>query len=179
MAYVKRFGLFAADVVLIIVNSDDSADAPTFEPLDDRRPRRKPLSAFLELVERWMRRSLRRRRNRKKKKQPVCAEATRACLDALRKLIEMGRAEGASVLLVQHLTQDELENGPEQGHREIARVAQEMNLVPLSLSPAFDESLRQGKNPYRDRYHPNEQGQRVIAEVLYEPILEALSARVT
>jgi len=179
LAYVKRFGLFAADVVVIVVNSDDYADAPTFEPLDDRRPRRRPLSALLELVERSVRQRLRRRRNRKKKQQPVCAEATRACLGALRELIEMGLAEEASVLLAQHLTQDELERGPEQGHREIARVVGEMGLVPLALGPAFAESLRQGKNPYRDRYHPNEQGQRVIAETLYEVILEALSATKT
>ena len=91
----------------------------------------------------------------------------------------MGRAEGASVLLAQHLTQDELEREPQQGHREIARVADEMGLVPLALGPAFDESLRQGKNPYRDRYHPNEQGQRVIADALYDLILKALLANKT
>ena len=140
LAYVKRFGLFDADVVVIVVNSDDYADAPTFEPLDDRRPRRKPLSAFVELVDRSVRQRLRRRRNRKISQQPVCAEATRACMGALRELIDMGRAEGASVLLAQHLTQDELEREPQQGHCEIARVADEMGLTPLALGPAFEES---------------------------------------
>lgn len=178
LAYLKRFGLFDADVLVVVLNSDDYADAPTFEPLDDRRPRHRPLLALQEVAGRWVRRSLRRRRNRKRQEQPVSAEAIEACMGALREVIGMGRAAGASVLLAQHLSQSELENGPEAGHHEIAHLAEEMGLRPIPLGPAFAESLRKRRDPYRDRYHLNEQGQRVIARTLRDPILAALSSRI-
>ncbi len=178
LAYMKQFGLFDADVLVIVLNSEDYADAPTFEPLDDRRPRRRPLLALQEIAAHWVWRPLRRWRNKKRQSQPVSAEAIEACTGALRELIGMGRAAGASILLAQHLSQSELENGPEAGHFEIARLAEEMGLVPIPLGPAFAESLRDRRDPYRDRYHLNEQGQRVIARTLRDPILEALSSRI-
>ena len=178
LAYLERFGLFDADVLVIVLNSEDYADAPTFEPLDDRRPRHRPLLALQETATHWVRRSLRRRRNRTRQAQPLSAEAIEACMGALRELIGLGRAAGASVLLAQHLSQSELENGPEAGHHEIARLAGEMDLTPIPLGAAFAESLREGRDPYRDRYHLNEQGQRVIARTLRDPILEVLSSRI-
>ena len=37
LAYLRRFSFFDADVVVIVLNSPDYADAPTFEPLGPRR----------------------------------------------------------------------------------------------------------------------------------------------
>ena len=60
----------------------------------------------------------------------------------------------------------------------IARLAEEMGVRPIPLGPAFAESLREGRDPYRSRNHLNEQSQRVIARTLRDPILEALSSRI-
>lgn len=53
-----------------------------------------------------------------------------------------------------------------------------MGVRPIPPGPAFAESLREGRDPYRDRNHLNEQGQLVTARTLRDPILEALSSRI-
>src|SRR4051794_36762220 len=57
LAYARRFGFFDADVVVIVLNSNDSFDVPTFEPIVGMRedyPDRRPWFALQEVVSRYV-----------------------------------------------------------------------------------------------------------------------------
>ncbi len=57
LAYLRRFGLFDADVVVIVLSSHDYADAPTFEPtvgVNADFPERKPWCATWEAITRYL-----------------------------------------------------------------------------------------------------------------------------
>lgn len=170
-AYLKRFGLFDADVVVLVVNSYDYADAPTFKPLGKKRPEHKPLLAIQEIAEKYLPRLMRGvHRKLSDFEAPVTPEGVEWCLRATAQTIEMVRASGASVLMVQHFKRAELEGEPETGYHELRRVAIECGVDPISLGPAFSQALAAGQNPYRDAIHPNELGHRLIAERLISDI---------
>jgi hypothetical protein len=177
LAYFRRFGLFDADLVVIVVNSRDYADAPTFEPLDARRPQRRPLLAIQELFGKYVPRVVGRGLGTRRRSETVLPAAVEACANALRDIARLVLDSGASVVVAQHLKRCELEGEPEVGHHEIARVARELGIQPVQLGPGFAAALREGADPYRDGNHPNERGQRVIADLLFEPVSEALATR--
>jgi lysophospholipase L1-like esterase len=176
-AYLRRFGLFEADVVVVVVNSSDYADAPTFAPLGAERPRRKPLLAIQELYVRYVLRYIRERREPPEDHQEASAEDVKACLNALREIVRLVRAGGASLVLAQHLKKSELEDQPEVGYHEIARVADEMGIEPVQLGPRFAESFNEDLDPYLDGNHPSKQGHRIIAGALFEVILNHVLSR--
>ncbi len=176
LAYLRRFGLLEADEVAFVVNSRDYADAPTFEPLDASRPQRKPRFALQELYEKYIPRYVKRRAKSFQASRAISPLEVKECLDALREVIRMARASGASVILAQYLKRSELESEPEIGYHEIARVAKESGIEPVQLGAAFAQAMEAGSDPYRDGNHPNERGQQIIAEWLFDPIRKAVSA---
>lgn len=58
LAYVRRYGFFEVDLVVLMVNSGDYADNPTFAPLDANHPDARPLMALQEAVFRYLPRFL-------------------------------------------------------------------------------------------------------------------------
>lgn len=177
LAYVKRFGLFEADVVVIVTSSHDAMDVPTFEPLGLDMPQRKPVLALQEATQRYLPRYLPGWMGGRKSlagevSQPV-DEATRqanqaAALAALRELLAVSKQSGARVLLVQHWEQSELKNGPQSGHEAIAQLAAEAGVSRIDLGPAFADASKRGETVYRDYIHPNDAGQRIIAQSILE-----------
>jgi hypothetical protein len=174
LAYLRRYGFFDADVVVIVVNSADYADAPTFEPLPRWRPQRKPLLALQEVADKYLPRYLRRLGRRAGGQAPPAPEAIESCLEALRGLVELGRSAGAEVLLAQHLTRRELDGGPHPGHGQIMRVAREAGIEPHQLGPAFAAAIAGGVDPFLDGEHPNTGGQRILFEQLLPAVRAAL-----
>jgi lysophospholipase L1-like esterase len=75
-----------------------------------------------------------------------------------------------------HQTQKELAAGtPEPGHDLLREAAAGAEVV--ELGPAFQRAAASGTNPYRDDIHPSAEGQRAMANVLTETILELLHRR--
>ncbi len=59
LAYAMEFGFFDADIVIIILNSEDYADIPTFETLNpDTHPENKHFLAVVEGITRYLPRYL-------------------------------------------------------------------------------------------------------------------------
>jgi hypothetical protein len=183
LAYVKRFGFFDADVVVIVLSSHDYADVPTFEPVvgvDLNYPDRKPLLAIQEAWTRylWPRIAGAARSDASlPSEKPPQPQEIQQSLDAVREMIRLGKSSGATVIVAQHFDPTELAGHEKPGHDMIQRAAEESGATVIQLGPAEEASLRAGKNPYRDSIHPNAQGQRVIAEVLRDPILRAVEQR--
>ncbi|HEX7009000.1 MAG TPA: SGNH/GDSL hydrolase family protein [Phycisphaeraceae bacterium] len=173
LAYVNRYGLFDADLVVIVLSSHDAHDEPTFEPVVGVHPAfpdHPPLLASQELVFRY----LLPRLGFGVGDQPDPFPAQRRTEEALRhleQLIQMIQAQGRPLILAQHLARQEITSKqPDAGHDLILELAQRLHVQTVQLGPAFEEALARGQQPYRDDIHPNAEGQRLIAQTLIEPI---------
>ncbi len=179
--YAKQFGLFDADVIVVVLSSHDYADAMRFEPLGADAPERRPALALFEVLQRYLPRYLPDWRTESTPPDPVTDEELNAdiaeCTEALRNLLELAQNSGAMVLVAQHLTVQELEDGPEIGHEVIASVASDVGVPIIQLGPSFAAAIAAGETPFRDDIHLNAVGQRVMAEALAEAILTQINER--
>jgi hypothetical protein len=186
LAYAQKFGLFEADVIVIVLNSNDSFDVPTYQPLVGHStdyPARKPPFALAEVVTRYVIPRLRygtgsavEAPSLDAPKNPQDVETS---LNAVRELIALARSSGARHVIVgQFLERAEARPGatPKFGHREIAQAAIDAGAEVIQLGPSFTDALERGSDPYQplpNLIHPNELGQRLLATDL----LRAITAR--
>jgi len=166
LAYVQRFGFFDADVVVIVLNSGDEADVPTFDVVDRHPdyPSVKPLLALEELVGRYGMRYMRGAFTKAGPPAAISPADREAALGALRELIRA--AKPRHVIVAQHLGVSELGGHEEPGYFSIKSLAasEAARVVTLPLQPPH----------YRDGIHTNAAGQKVIADALTEEITKAL-----
>ncbi|WP_156173859.1 hypothetical protein [Cupriavidus basilensis] len=171
LAYAKRYGLFGASKVVLVVNSDDYADVPTFAPLDpETHPTVKPLLATWEGITRYGPRYLKfpvTRASRSPKIPP--AEQIQSALSDLREFLIVVREAGATVVVVQHYQKSELSlTAPPIGLQRIAELCSDLNVPLISLKD--DESMHP-ESTYLDNIHLTPTGQ----EVLLRGILRAIA----
>jgi hypothetical protein len=183
LAYLKRYGLFDADAVVIVLSSHDYVDVPTFEPLvgvNPVFPDHKPVLALWEGFERYLLPRLKGGVAANEGLAPATGPAKSAdietCMTAIREMVAMGRAAGAKVIIAQHLERDETLASPFPGHHEIEQEARHDGITPIELGTFFEQARRRGEDPYRkgDHIHPNEVGQREIERALLPAIEEAV-----
>lgn len=184
LAYARRFGLFEADVVVIVVNSEDASDNPTGRPIvgvDPSFPDRRPWSALAEAVARYVVPRLGRMFSTHE--PPAIVDSATAedrlsrGMKDLSELCNLAAASGARVLLVHFPNRDELEGLILPGHEAIVRLAEEKPVRLIELKNPLAASLAAGADPYRpqDSIHPNEVGQKIIAEVLTPAIVDLVA----
>lgn len=175
LAYLKRYGLFDADVVVLVISSHDASDVPTFEPTvgTSAFPDHKPVLALQEAIFRYLPRYL---PGKKQPEEQPYEEPEVFAFDAeeaLTKLIALIQEAGVPLVILQHASRDELREGVDPGHDAIAELAGQMGVPTVDLGPFFQLAIDQGQSVYRDNIHPNAKGQRVIAEVIEEVLLES------
>jgi hypothetical protein len=179
LAYLKRYGLFDADVVVIVLSSHDYVDVPTFEPLVGVHyayPAHKPFLALWEGFERYLLPRLKGGVPSNEGLAPATGPAKpqdiETCMTAIREMIAMARAAGAKVIIAQHLERDEALASPFPGHAEIAQEARRDGVTPIELGTFFERARLRGEDPYRrgDHIHPNAVGQREIERALLPAI---------
>jgi lysophospholipase L1-like esterase len=183
LAYVKKFGLFDADVVVIVLSSHDYGDAPAipFKPvvgIQPEFPDHKPLLALQELVLRYLLPRLRGAVGNASvpaDRAPEPDEVDRS-LKALSELIEMAQRSRAKVIVAQYLERKEIDGALLPGHDMIESLAREHGAEVVQLGPAQRASLMAGKDPFRDALHPNATGQQRMADALFEPIEKELES---
>lgn len=187
LAYVRKYGLFDADLVVLILSSHDYAYLPTFEPRAGRDPNfpdRTPFFALQEAATRYLPRYLSIIEDTFKEKPPLALTdavdpgAVGKSMEALRDLVTLARSRGAEIMLVQHLERDEAMGHKKPGYDVIRRFAEEMNVDRVDLGPSFAAAMESGLNPYNDIIHPNVKGQRLIADALIGPVKDALLHRI-
>jgi hypothetical protein len=186
LAYLKQYGLFDADVIVIVLSSHDYVDVPTWEPVvgvNHAYPAHKPFSALWEGFERYLLPKLRHKSISDEafvpNTGPVLQKDIDWCMTSLREMIEMSRKQGAKVLVAQYLERDETLASPLPGHDIIARESKNDGVEPIELGPAAAAARSQGENPYRDSIHPNDAGQRIIATTLLPAIEKSLQTPAT
>lgn len=175
LAFLKKYGDFDADIVIITVSSHDAQDYPTFEILNpNTHPTKKPFSALLEGVERYLPRYL-----------PSLVAATtpeldyktdpnkeKLVLDEFATLLEMERNKGKRVIVLHHWEQQEFVNGVMTGRDSLKNRAIGARAEWLSDSTEIANSKVEGRPIYRDNIHTNAQGQRIIMNLLDSLVID-------
>ncbi|MDB5329627.1 MAG: hypothetical protein JWP03_778 [Phycisphaerales bacterium] len=183
LAYIKRFGLFSADVVVLVLNSDDYRDLPTFSPVvgvNPNFPDRAPPSALLEAITRgvhdyipWLYPA-----SPTDAPEPTATPDTvRQCLDAEREIFRMARDGNAAVFLMQYQAADEMGDTKEPGYAEIKAVGKECNVPIIETGPSFAAALAGGATLFRDPIHPNAAGHKIMADLLLKPVEDVARSR--
>lgn len=153
LAYVKAFGTFGADRMVLVISSHDLSDYPTFAPLNPTtHPTDRPLIALLEGVTRYLPRLL---------PIPVAAppssEPTRPpSTTAISSLLDISNAAGMRFCIVMHRTLEERGKRPPPAFEAIRELAPD----------AIDDGDFLKDSDYRDDIHPNATGQIAIARAI-------------
>ena len=178
LAYAREYGLFDADVIILVVSSHDYADNPNFAPLDrDTHPTEKPTFALIEAIERYLPRYLHQigtTENMKEGSQlslePSDADVLKG-LGGLKEFLQFARKQSQSVLVFQHWEEGEVKDKePKAGYYRIKEICEKVGIPTVSLGDRFRQSFVRGANPYRDNIHPNQLGQKLIAEAIMEEL---------
>jgi hypothetical protein len=168
LAYARRYGFFGADTVIIVTNSGDYGDVPTFAPLNpDTHPSIQPTSAVWEAAVRYLPAYLQRLHAAPlppPPAPPTTAQAGPESLRDLKGLIRMAQQAGAKVRLVQHYQADELDaQAPPLGTALFAQACVELGVPVLSMQQAERDAR---DTAYLDNIHLTAKGQRVLADAL-------------
>ena len=178
LGFVKEFGLLGADVVVIVESSHDARDEveqfPTTAKVDPPAYRFALVEAADKLRSQYLSGVT---ISMPGDPPPNHVGAAEPCLKAFGELIDLVRAGGAQPIVVFNYERHELDESVEsEGHRMLRDVCESRGLTPVLLKDAFKASLAAGRDPYRDFLHPNEIGQRLLADVI-TPLVEAALAR--
>jgi hypothetical protein len=170
LAYVKKFGWFDADLVILVSNCEDASDVPLFNPLPDDLTR-KPWCALHEAI----RAALSRARALVFQQPELPAlgdevERTEQSMAAMRELVTSAREHGATVIAIQHYRLREIDP-PAQGHVVIGDTLRAVGVEPIR-SPADPEHAA---GLYHDDLHLNSDGQRALAALMKKAVEQALS----
>lgn len=189
LAYARRFGLFDADVVLIVTHGKDVGDNPSGKPVvgvDASFPAKAPTSALEEAVVRYLIPRLQPFTGQPRAAVEVAdaaaedAAAARSMAD-LRDLCHIARKAGATVLLAYVPQRQELAGHPLPGHAALAGFAAAEEIEFIDLAAAFGRAVAEGDDPYRpnDPVHPSRMGQKVLCDAVLPVVRKALADHVT
>jgi lysophospholipase L1-like esterase len=179
LAYAKQYGFFDPDIVVLVLSSHDYIDNPTFATLNKHtQPTESPASALTEGMEIYMNDYITKMSGKKSVNEvyllPAAKNKKQAAeqgLGDLQEFLELAKSNASNVLVFQHYERPEIDNGqPKAGYKEIKETCEKLGIVPTSLEPYFRKSIASGVNPYRDFIHPNQVGQKLIAEAILAKI---------
>jgi len=187
LAYAKKFGWFDAEVVVILLNSDDAYDIPGDGSTvgTDRMPDTKPWCAGSEFLARYLVAIVRARLFGPSLGERLTTEeksesAAVVCAEALKQLIESAKQSGATVLVARYEGLAESAGIYKAGGDRIEQTLQTMGITPIDLGHAFSEALRQKRGSvFQDLMHPSKLGHQVIAETLQPTLVGTLRGRAT
>jgi len=160
-AYIRRYGLFDADIVIVLAASHDRADYPTFN--SDFIPYRR-MPSFLAVIdaaqyvlERLMRKPEVWDEGLTYEKRQVRS------VGAFNDIFDLIAQADAKGFFVFHPTTTEL-NGSSKAVPIYQDIAQNKNAPFFDLTPSYQSA---GAALYRDAIHPSPEGAGLIAEELF------------
>lgn len=177
-AYAELYGLFDADVVVLVLSSHDANDVPTFEPVvgvhpgfPDERPRSALIEGAVRYLPRYL--PLPGSSSPEAETRPKSAESDFAAREATVELMDAVRASGAACIVALHPERSELTEGPKPGHHHFRKLAEQRGVTIVNMAPAFRAAVDAGRRPYRDNIHPNPTGQEIITDALMPELVAA------
>jgi hypothetical protein len=182
LGWSRRFGFLQATDVVLVISSHDAADNPSREPFrgDGNHPLQPPVSALAEGLERYAlpRLGIRLSTPSGSKLDPPSAEPTspadprvQRSLADLRAFLQLARASGAHVVVVQFANRQEAISGELQpGSRWINQLLRQEGIPSVQAGPIF-----RGCGPiaslYTDGIHPyTAAGQACLAKAIQQAL---------
>jgi len=179
LAYLQRFGLFQAQILVLVINTDDLfATAPTSLAVghDRNYPDRKPPSALAEVISRYL------------LPTPPMSDALKAVqtkggdrvgivLDAIRQIDHLTRQNKARFLLVMTPLLRELEQAPRDyelvARQRLSAFAQIESIQYIDFLTVFSAEIKTPKDVYHDHIHLNPIGNKWVGESIGKTIQES------
>ena len=179
LAYLQRFGLFQAQILVLVINTDDLfATAPTSLAVghDRNYPDRKPPSALAEVISRYL------------LPTPPMSDALKAVqtkggdrvgivLDAIRQIDHLTRQNKARFLLVMTPLLRELEQAPRDyelvARQRLSAFAQIESIQYIDFLTVFSAEIKTPKDVYHDHIHLNPIGNKWVSESIGRTIQES------
>ena len=179
LAYLQRFGLFQAQILVLVINTDDLfATAPTSLAVghDRNYPDRKPPSALAEVISRYL------------LPTPPMSDALKAVqtkggdrvgivLDAIRQIDHLTRQNKARFLLVMTPLLRELEQAPRDyelvARQRLSAFAQIESIQYIDFLTVFNAEIKTPKDVYHDHIHLNPIGNERVSELIGKTIQES------
>ncbi|BAU06675.1 SGNH/GDSL hydrolase family protein [Fischerella sp. NIES-3754] len=179
LAYLEKFGSFNAQVVVLIINTDDLfATAPTSLPVgrDRNYPDRKPPLALVEVL-----------RNYIFKPQPIPeleaihkegGDRVGRNLEAIGKIQALTRQNNSQFLLVMTPLLREIGSPGSRDYEVKARqrlseFTKTQQIAYIDFLPKFN-TTKNPKTLYHDHIHLNLQGNQIVSEVIKQKLIDIL-----
>ena len=176
LEYIREFGTFDADIAIWVLSShdcDDYVPSVSFAGDSSSFPSSKPFCASIELLE---------------KSGIISDSPVEPCLKTLsqnerkqlnkncvEQMAQLLGNENVDLVLVQHLTVNELVNSTEPGFDLIGQWADDNDIEKINLSSIFKQNIGSVQSYYRDNVHINASGQKIYADAMTELILDHLN----
>lgn len=169
LGYLEKFGSFEADGAVLVLNSIDYGDEPTFAPLTADQPTSRPILAIQEGLQNYLPRAIEKILGPSgpadDDTNPPVERGTRS-LDSLSALVTRLREDKIPLMVVMHLRRTEVEGRPLIGHAKIVERLKALGVEVIESAPVFQKHYADTPPILRDDAHPSGAGQRILAEVL-------------
>jgi hypothetical protein len=183
LAYLQRFGTFNAQVVVLLINTDDLfATAPTSIPVgrDRNYPNRKPPAALAEVFNRYILKALPIPEMNAVKAEP--GDRVGFNLEAIQQIQTLANTNGAELVLAMTPLLREIGTPGSRDYELKARIRlteliKDLEITYLDFLPVFNGTQTPQKL-YRDHIHLSPQGNQVVSEIIgrsLSPLLQAIA----
>lgn len=172
LAYVEKFGLFDAQIIVLLINTDDLfAKAPSSLVVgrDRNYPDQKPTSAITEVISRYFLSA--------PKVPEVNEDGDRVGfnLEAIKKIQEIANQNNSKfILAMTPLLREVGEPGPRDyeinTRQRLEAFIQSEDILYLDFLPIF-KSVSESVNLYRDHIHLSPEGNQVVSETISKSII--------
>jgi hypothetical protein len=177
LAYVKRFGFFEANALVIVVSGGDYADAPTWVPtvgVSPDFPDKTPTVALGEAITRYLPRYVPILAGPTPLPLPVTQGQIDQAMGAFRELVSMAQQRNIPVIVAYQREQAEYGKPETEGHMAFRQACSALNVKIIELADVFEPDMKGGGKPYRDEGHPNAHGQELMEKAIYPAVREAI-----
>ncbi len=179
LAYLQRFGLFQAQVVVLVINTDDLfGTAPTSLPVghDRNYPDRQPSLALIEVISRYL------------LPAPSMSEALKAVqseggdrvginLEAIRQIYQLVYQSNVRFLLVMTPLLRELESVPRDyelvARQRLLDLTQTESIQYVDFLTVFGAEIKKPKDVYHDHIHLNLAGNKLVSGWISKTLQES------
>jgi hypothetical protein len=178
LAYLKRFGLFESQVLVLLINTDDLfATAPTALPVgrDRNYPNKLPSTAISELLS-----------NQLTRPQPIPGMAevmaepgdrvgnNLAAIEAINAIARQGNARFilGFTPLKREADGTQMRDYEKKARQRLQDWAKQQNILLIDFLPFFQEHTR---DLYRDHIHLSPQGNQQVSQSLSDAVLQQLT----
>jgi len=177
LAYLKRFGTFNAEVIVLVINTDDLfGTQPTSLAIghDRNYPNQKPISAIVEVVDRYLLPAPKLPAELKKI-QSEGGDRVGINLEAIRQICEIATQKKAEFVLamtplLRELTPPGSRDYEITARQRLTEMTQTEQIQYIDFLAIFQAESSQIQDLYRDHIHLSSSGNRILSDRIRQAI---------